>query len=351
MVLAIIYLILTVSIIIFSFSIGRYPFLNQSRNFIFIASGFILVISNIALKYTNITLSDYEIFLLFILSIFSFRQGRRRKYLYGSILFKKESSGSFITVEENLSKNTKIMKRDGKILSGVNLQIGVPTSNLYKYPHFVELLPVTTKNILSLGGGACVYPSYAYKANPKLSFSIIENDPIVIEASKKYFNLPLGKKFKLIESDALSFLKKKGVKKYDLIFVDLGIVLSRLMPFENEKFVKKKSLTLYKKALNGNGLLLMNIISTLKKEDHDLVSEMLEPFKKDFNTHLLFVENPKKGKSEIQDIIHIFSRQKISIASLSIGLMEADENELSYSKYTFENLLRTYWSNKRSKNN
>lgn len=290
---------------------------------------------------SNIDFTGYELFLLSILAIVFFRYGRRRKYLYGSLLFKKRSNGSIVTVEENLSKNIRVMKRDGKVLSGADLSTKEPTSNVLKYPHLTELFPMPPKKILCLGGATCAYPTFAFENKKGLSFDILEIDPVVIEASKKFFLLPATRSFKLIQSDALRWIENSN-KNYDLIFVDVGIVLSKNYPLSNEVFVSARAFSAYKKLLGPNGSLLINIITTLNPGDIKIVSQQFEPLKSYFKSYLSFRENLTSGQSQLQEIVHIFSKQKVDLTFLRKSLRNANEDNLSYSKHLVEKLLGTY---------
>lgn len=339
----ILYLILTFAFIIFTFSLGRYPFLNPNRNIIFVISAVATVTSLLLMTELKITLSGYELFLLSILGTVFFRHGRKRKYLYGSLLFKKGSNGSFITVEENLSKKVKVVKRDGKTVSGINLKTSEPVFKRNKYPHLVELFPKRPKQILVIGANALAYCLYAFRMNPNQRIDIIEEDPAVIEAAKKFLPIPKARRFRIIRTDFFKWIKGDGKKKYDLIFVNLDTpIYSKAIKVE-EPLIQNGALASYQKILNPYGSLIINILTSLQKDDMNFVSEKLSDFKQVFKSRLMFTENPEEAEPQLQNVISIFSNQEINIGLLKKNLKKLPEDELSYSKYHLEKMLATYY--------
>lgn len=73
--------------------------------------------------------------------------------------------------------------------------------------------------VLGLGGGGLIHALRHFDAGIKLS--AVEINSQVIAVAKKYFQLPIGKKLKLIHQDASQFVAEKSHKRVDLVFGDL----------------------------------------------------------------------------------------------------------------------------------
>ncbi len=79
--------------------------------------------------------------------------------------------------------------------------------------------PAAAKHILMIGLGAGSISTYLARAMPDAQIDVIELDPGVIDAGKKYFGLQETDKVRLIESDGRVYLNRhKDV--YDLILLD-----------------------------------------------------------------------------------------------------------------------------------
>lgn len=86
--------------------------------------------------------------------------------------------------------------------------------------------------VLGLGGGSIIHALRRFDGAIKLT--AVELRPVVIELAKRYFQLPIGKKINLINSDAIAFLATGNHKKVDVIFADIytakGVEARQLSP-------------------------------------------------------------------------------------------------------------------------
>lgn len=73
--------------------------------------------------------------------------------------------------------------------------------------------------VLGLGGGGLIHALRHFDAGIKLTAVELRAD--VIEIAKRYFQLPLSKKLKLINQDATQFLATGEHKRVDIIFTDI----------------------------------------------------------------------------------------------------------------------------------
>lgn len=76
-----------------------------------------------------------------------------------------------------------------------------------------------------LGLGAGTVPHLLNKLSPKTKMTIVEFDPVVIQACKDYFSLNTLQNFTLIEADALQLIPSTNAfkEKFDCILLDLFI--------------------------------------------------------------------------------------------------------------------------------
>ncbi|GIU21651.1 spermidine synthase [Shewanella schlegeliana] len=73
--------------------------------------------------------------------------------------------------------------------------------------------------VLGLGGGGLIHALRHFDAGIKLTAVELRSD--VIELAKRYFQLPLSKKLKVINQDAKQFLELGDHKRVDVIFTDI----------------------------------------------------------------------------------------------------------------------------------
>lgn len=101
--------------------------------------------------------------------------------------------------------------------------------------------PAAAKRILMIGLGAGSISTYLARAMPDAQIDVIELDPGVIDAGKKYFGLRQTDKVRLIESDGRVYLNRHK-DLYDLILLDafreLGIPF-HLLTREFDSLVKE----------------------------------------------------------------------------------------------------------------
>lgn len=254
------------------------------------------------------------------------------------LLFRRVGKFGEITVIQNTTQNLRIMKRNGKTLSGINMTSHKPTSNLYLFPHITELFSKPPTNILCIGGGACVYPIYALKKNNLISITVVENDQEVINASKKYFPLP-NLNFKLIMADGLEYLASTYKNNYDLIFVDVGIVKSRFYDYKNNlEFATKSLIKFYLAHLSNKGTLIINFITTARKQDINDIKVLISNNKIGFSK--IFRVTPSTPEASLQDIVLVAAKQHTTIGKMNKKLISKNTNNLTYNKESYQWMLK-----------
>jgi spermidine synthase len=118
--------------------------------------------------------------------------------------------------------------------------------------------PQETKRILMMGLGAGSVSTYLGRAMPDAQIDVVELDPGVIAAGKKYFGLRETDKVRFIESDGRVYLNRhKDV--YDLILLDAFRELG--VPFH---MLTREFYALVKEHLAPGGAVASNIVANTK---------------------------------------------------------------------------------------
>ncbi|MBI2011414.1 fused MFS/spermidine synthase [Candidatus Daviesbacteria bacterium] len=174
--------------------------------------------------------------------------------------------------------------------------------NSYWYSIAKKVKEHTQKNkspcILMLGLGANTISGLVNKLDPKIHQTIVEIDPLIINACQDYFDLEKNKNLKLINQDAYKLLNKKQAfaEKFDCIVVDIFIGKAPYHSLDSNKPLFIEKLLKY---LKSNGLIIFNKPGTSKetKEDNQiLISYLKNNFK---NTAMEYIHDPRGYKNFI----------------------------------------------------
>jgi hypothetical protein len=95
----------------------------------------------------------------------------------------------------------------------------------------------------------------------------------------------------------------------------------------------------YVYALEKNGTLMINIMTTTSPQDIRRISRALRPFSDSFKMHMAFQVTEHAGPMQLQDIVHVFSRQSVSTEALRKTLASIPAHKLSYPKERYTQML------------
>jgi predicted O-methyltransferase YrrM len=118
--------------------------------------------------------------------------------------------------------------------------------------------PQETKRILMIGLGAGSMSTYLGRAIPDAQIDVVELDPGVIAAGKKYFGLRETDKVRFIESDGRVYLNRHK-DSYDLILLDAFRELG--VPFH---MLTQEFYALVKEHLAPGGAVASNVVANTK---------------------------------------------------------------------------------------
>jgi spermidine synthase len=118
--------------------------------------------------------------------------------------------------------------------------------------------PEATKRILMIGLGAGSISTYLGRALPDVQIDVVELDPGLVAASKKYFGLQATDRVRILESDGRIYLNRHK-ELYDLILLDAYRELG--VPFH---LLTREFYTLLKERLAPSGAVVSNILGGTK---------------------------------------------------------------------------------------
>jgi spermidine synthase len=118
--------------------------------------------------------------------------------------------------------------------------------------------PSAIKRILMIGLGAGSISTYLGRAMPNAQIDVVELDPGVIAAGKKYFGLEESDRVRFIESDGRVYLNRHN-ELYDVILLDAFRELG--VPFH---LLTKEFYNLVKQHLAPGGVIASNVAANTK---------------------------------------------------------------------------------------
>jgi len=158
-------------------------------------------------------------------------------------------------------------KADRYIESMINLKDPDDLRGQYTQRMPVGLLyPEAIRRILMIGLGAGVVSTYLGRAMPDVQIDIVELDPGVIAAARKYFGVQETDRVHIIESDGRVYLNRHK-EPYDLILLDAYRELG--IPFH---LLTKEFYLLLKERLAPGGAAALNIYGGTKLYASTLVT-------------------------------------------------------------------------------
>ena len=130
-------------------------------------------------------------------------------------------------VESNMEggRRVRIMMTDPKGAQSL-MYTDEPTELVSDYTRFYDLafhFKPDTKKILMLGGGGYCVPRHILSER-EVSFDVVELDPGITEAARRYFDLKDSPNLRIFHEDARTFLNRAardGLGPYDAVFMDV----------------------------------------------------------------------------------------------------------------------------------
>ena len=250
---------------------------------------------------------------------------------YGKVIFEKNNTDIIQDVDSEYSRiwiknvsagdiNYKTMQVDTGLESYINKETNeMGAAYLYYYDLF-DYYNKDAKSTLMIGGAAYTYPTYYLNKYQDKTIDVVEIDEKMTELAIKEFGLDVeNEKLNIYHQDGRSFLNNT-TNKYDTILIDAFKGLNA--PFELTTY---EALNKVKNALNDNGVVITNVISSLEGKDEDFIKYEYATYKAVFPEVKLF---------KVRDVEDSSSQNLILV-----GFKNSDKNINEEKHEEYKNLL------------
>ena len=229
---------------------------------------------------------------------------------YGKVLFEKNNPDIIQDVDSQYSRiwiknisvgdiNYKTMEVDTGLESYINKDTNEMGAKYLYYYDLFDYYNKDAKSTLMIGGAAYTYPTYYLNKYQEKTIDVAEIDEKMTELAIDEFDLDIeNPRLKIYTQDGRSFLNNTE-NKYDTILIDAFKGLNA--PFELTTY---EALVKAKNALNDNGMVITNIISSLEGKDEDFIKYEYSTYKEVFEDVKLFKVRDLE-KTESQNLILI----------------------------------------------
>ncbi len=143
------------------------------------------------------------------------------------------------------------------------------------------------KRTLMLGGAAYSYPKDFLNQYSSARMDVVEIDPMLTDLAKRYFRLKENDRLQVFHEDARTFLNRQvrlGANVYDLVYVDVFSSTSSI-PFQ---VTTKEAVADIFKLLEDNGVVLVNLISTIDGDGGKFLRAQYQTYRSVFRQVYLF---------------------------------------------------------------
>jgi spermidine synthase len=183
-----------------------------------------------------------------------------------------------------------------------------------RYQKFWELTKVfcpELKSALFLGGGGFGMPEALHDAFPQSAIEVVELDPVVIEAGRRFFRTEQYPRMQVIAGDARRYLRQVN-RRYDFIFGDAfnGVhnIPAHLLTVEFFQEIKRH--------LTDRGLYVMNIISAVEGGQSILFHAVANTISQVFGHIEVFSLSPD-NRARLQILLLVASKNQMPMDSLT----------------------------------
>lgn len=238
-----------------------------------------------------------------------------------SRIFVKRVSGNGTTY--------KTLQVSNGLESYINEQTGEMGAKYLYYYNLANYYLKDYKSTLMIGGAAYTYPTYYLNNFPDKTIDVSEIDKKMTQIAKEEFNLDSeNPRLHIYHQDGRSFLNKTK-NKYDVILIDAFKGTSA--PFE---LTTCEAMESAKNVLNDNGMVITNVISSLKGNDKKFIEYEYGTYKKVFDDVEVFRVKPNVDEYVKQNLIIIgFKGNKNINENVYDQYKDLLANEIDMSKF------------------
>ncbi len=213
-----------------------------------------------------------------------------------------DTSYSRVWIYEIFDKNANDTIRTFSINSEHSSAMYLNSNNMVyeyaKYYHLAKHFNPGFQKTLMLGGAGYSYPKEFLLKYPEATIDVVEIDPMITELAKKYFKLKDDPRLTIYHKDGRVYLNETK-NKYDVIFGD-AFSSQYSLPYQltTKEAVQKKF-----DALEENGIVVLNIISSIKGEKGKFLRAEYATYKSVFPQVFLFPVSAPTNGYQVQNII------------------------------------------------
>jgi spermidine synthase len=221
----------------------------------------------------------------------------------GAALYSRDGIYERVTIYDGTygGRPTRFFQQDrsssGASSGAMFLDTNDPIDLVYDYTKYYSLYKIFTprvENALIIGGGAYSVPKALLRELPRVNVDVAEIEPSLYQLAEKYFNLVETPRLHNYVEDGRRLLQDSG-KKYDLMFSDVYYSFFAVPPH----FTTREFFALAKSRLNPGGVLVVNMIGDLSRQQPSLILAEIKTFQTVFpNSYFFAVDSPEKTYSQ-----------------------------------------------------
>jgi spermidine synthase len=221
-------------------------------------------------------------------------------YTGSRVLFRKDTEYHRLAVVQDA--NTRMLRFGSSFQSAMDVRH--PFDAVYSYTDLFSLAKLyrpAARSVLFLGLGGGSAPKRMWRDFPELQLDVVELDPVVVDVARRYFAVPDDARLRIEIEDGRLFLAKTG-RTWDAIVID--VFYEDGIPFHMATY---EFLQLVRERLAPGGLVLMNVIGSLRGSGSELFRSMYRTYRAVFPT---VVVHPDSGPGAgVQNLIVVASGQ------------------------------------------
>jgi len=218
----------------------------------------------------------------------------------GDVVFEKDTPYSHLLVKDQGSR--RIMYLNGMPDSGMYLNDSIEL--VFPYTRYFALGWTFNPNItrvLFVGGGGFSGPKKFLRDYPTAEVDVVEIDPDVILAARRYFDVEENPGLTVYNQDGRTYLAETQ-REYDLIVLDA--YTKTYVPFH---LLTREFFELLHDRLSENGVVVSNLIASLVGDTSDLFWAEYKTVQEVFPSLYVF-RTSKSGPGWVQNVILVASK-------------------------------------------
>jgi spermidine synthase len=208
------------------------------------------------------------------------------------------------TTEKSTGRPMRVLLTDSdSTQSAMYLESDELALNYTKYYHLLRHFNPKFQKTLIIGGAAYSFPKEYLRSYPDKKIDVVEIDPQMTEAARKYFNLQENPNLQIFHEDGRVFLNQ-NTTKYDVILVDAFTSIYSV-PFQ---LTTVEAVREMEKSLSENGVIIVNLISAFEGEGAKFLQSEAKTYHEIFPNVVVFKAKAEKPENIPQNAILVATK-------------------------------------------